>query len=765
MNTSMFPSQRPSLLPTLTALAAFFLLAWLSVRLDSVSERPSPVASDGFSMETMMALIRRIASEPHPIGTQANAAVRAYLVAELEALGLETHVQRDPGTFISANGSVVGVPHNVLARLPGLEDGKALMLSAHYDSVVNGFGAADNGASVAAILETIRVLKSSGPLRNDLIVLLTDGEEAGMLGADAFITTHPWAKQVGVVLNFEFRGNDGPVFMFETSAGNGKLIDGYATVPRPIASSLMYEIYRLMPNDTDMSVFKKAGIPGMNFAAVRGMTSYHTRLDRPERINVATLQHQAETMLATARYFGNADLGALESKDVVYFNVPGAGLVTYSAQWVPWLSIGVALLFAFTFWRGVNSGSLRIGRTLLAMPAMFLIALLLAAACLLLWLGVCAIHPGYGALSEVYDSQWYWLSFTALAIGAFALLAAWIRKQIDPMELTMGAILAWLLGLLMSTAWAPGISFLLVFSIVPVLLALAIFPQALMPAARDSRGLIWIFAAAAPSIFLFTPVLHNLLHAATTHASAVVVFVEVLLLGVLTPVIVGMARPRLVSGISFAAGFALLLSGVLTTRFDDVNPLPNNLIYVQNGSPGKALWLSPAETLDAWTEAVLGPAAVHRNLIEAYGPEARQYWVASAPDLGVRPPAVELLRDTVSGDTRVIDIRVRSLRNSPEIRLFPEGADLRGVTVQGRPVGGETKERWALILYAPPESGVEISMRVTPGQAFALRAIDRSYGLPEGGLPPREPWMMIDADGAGDTMQAVTVVSFEETPS
>ena len=51
----------------------------------------------------------------------------------------------------------------------------------------------------------------------------------------------------------------------------------------------MYEVYKRLPNDTDMTVFKRAGIPGMNFAAIEGHTSYHTQLDRPELLQEGSL--------------------------------------------------------------------------------------------------------------------------------------------------------------------------------------------------------------------------------------------------------------------------------------------------------------------------------------------------------------------------------------------------------------------------------------------------------------------------------------------
>ena len=87
-----------------------------------------------------------------------------------------------------------------------------------------------------------------------------------------FTEEHPWAKDVGVVLNLDARGNSGPSYMFETSEGNGWLIEQLArALPHPMASSLTVDVYRLMPNDTDLTIYMRHGMPGLNFAFIGGL--------------------------------------------------------------------------------------------------------------------------------------------------------------------------------------------------------------------------------------------------------------------------------------------------------------------------------------------------------------------------------------------------------------------------------------------------------------------------------------------------------------
>ena len=189
---------------------------------------PNAVAASAvpaeFSSGRAMKHLEVIARQSHPMGTSEHAVVRDYILQELTNLGLSpvvqktTAVNRRPG-FPWLSGTV----ENLIARVKGTSDSKAVMLVAHYDSVPTGPGASDDGSAVAALLETARALKSGPPLKNDVLLLFTDGEEAGLLGASAFVE-HPWASQVALALNFEARGSGGPVLMFETSRDNFYLI-------------------------------------------------------------------------------------------------------------------------------------------------------------------------------------------------------------------------------------------------------------------------------------------------------------------------------------------------------------------------------------------------------------------------------------------------------------------------------------------------------------------------------------------------------------
>ena len=184
-----------------------------------------------------------IAQKPHPLGSAEHDKVAEYISNQLTSLGLTPQAQDTQSVSERNFTELSGVTylsgakiHNVMAQLKGTQSDKAVLShGALHNSVPGGPGATDDGASVASILETARALKAGPALKNDVIFLFTDGEEFEVAGSRRVSKERPWAKDVGLVLNFDARGVDGPVFMFQTSDNNGWLIKEFcAGCPRCI---------------------------------------------------------------------------------------------------------------------------------------------------------------------------------------------------------------------------------------------------------------------------------------------------------------------------------------------------------------------------------------------------------------------------------------------------------------------------------------------------------------------------------------------------
>jgi Peptidase family M28 len=346
--------------------------------------------------------------------------------------------------------------------LPGTAPTGRIFLVAHYDSVQTGPGGNDDAAGVSSILEIARALTATPRLRNDVVLVLTDAEEACLCGAKAFVDQNPLARGGGVVLNLESRGATGPAIMFETSAGNAALISGYRRVPNPVGTSFAVEVYRRLPNDTDFTPFREAGFAGLNFAYIDGSAVYHAPTDLPSTMDLRSLQHLGANGLSLVRTFGAEDLRGLgREPDATYFPVPG-GLLRYPGLLVRPLAIlavlaVLAVLALLARRRGLVTGGRLAGGTVLTLIPIVLAPVLAQA----LWIGLTLLRPGYGALSiDPYRPLWYRVAVLALTAAAVLGWYAVFRRRFGPAALAIGG-LAWLavLGVLLA-AFVPGGSYL-----------------------------------------------------------------------------------------------------------------------------------------------------------------------------------------------------------------------------------------------------------------------------------------------------------------
>src|SRR4051812_8617534 len=271
------------------------LLALVALSVARVSRPPSPVPASApdtvFSAERAMRHVDEIAQRPHAMGMPDHDRVRDYITAQITALGVKPQIQA--ATAVGTRYQEAGRVENILAYLPGsASSGKALLLVVHYDGVEAGPAAADDGAGVAALLETLRALRARKiPLQQDVIALFTDGEESGLLGAAAFVREHRWAKDVAFVLNFEARGTTGRSYMFETGPGNLDAVRALRAAGDVTAGSVFTTVYRTLPNDTDLSELSLLGVPALNFAFADGVERYHTSRDDVAHLNPGSLQH------------------------------------------------------------------------------------------------------------------------------------------------------------------------------------------------------------------------------------------------------------------------------------------------------------------------------------------------------------------------------------------------------------------------------------------------------------------------------------------
>ncbi|MES2095751.1 MAG: M20/M25/M40 family metallo-hydrolase [Pseudomonadota bacterium] len=364
--------------------------------------RATTAPSADFSATRAMADIRIIGRAPHPTGSVENAVVRAHLIARLEAMGMEVTTTKSAMDAAGAKRlagwskwSVTPPLTNIVAILPGRDRSQpAVLLMAHHDSVWGSPGAADDGAGVASILETVRAIRTQGQPQRDLMVLLTDGEELGLEGAQTFFASDPRRGHVGVIVNLETRGGGGRATMFETGADNGAMIDLFArSVSRPVGTSLSTFIYKKLPNSTDYTVAKKLGLPGFNFAFIGRPQLYHSPMATPDALDQGALQDMGRQVLDLTRGLLGAPALPGKAADSVFFDAFGLFFVSYAAGW-GWLILALGIGgYTVAAWRKTTTGEVAKG-------AGALVALILSAGVLLF-----AVNVMSGAIGKTnyYD--------------------------------------------------------------------------------------------------------------------------------------------------------------------------------------------------------------------------------------------------------------------------------------------------------------------------------------------------------------------------
>lgn len=494
----------------LSFLVIVSIVVWISL-LQFRSPKIVPINGDmnQFSAERAFEHLRELAVKPHPIGTEEHDRVRDYLVRALTDLGVSPETQKTKSSYWDIEGDEVEI-ENIIARIPGKDHSKAIMLSAHYDSVEDSPGAADDGAAVAAILETVRVLINSPSLKNDVIILISDGEEYGLLGAQSFVNSHPFVKDIGLVFNFEARGSSGPSILIETNEGNERLISEFIKgTPNPVAHSFLYEVYKRMPNDTDFSIYKNSGINGLNFAFFEGLKNYHTLEDNIENLSPNSLQHHGEYMVNLLQHFGNMNIFAKNAEgNKVYFNVMGKRIVSYSEKLVTPLMGLVIICFALTMIHGFKRKKLTVQGIFLGF-FFFLLAI-----CFAYFLGYGFWHylpliiPHNSSLMQLdlRISHPLFISLILITYSIFSLFYQAVSKKINLGNLIIGAYFSWLLLVIFTSFFMKGTSYIFIWPTLIGLIGVNIVFSLKVEASLKSKVITTIFAL--PVLIITVPVLY-----------------------------------------------------------------------------------------------------------------------------------------------------------------------------------------------------------------------------------------------------------------
>ena len=746
----------PARRPYVSAFLVFGLLVFAAALSVYMAAPPAPLPSDApateFSARRAIQHDYVIAGESHPAGSPANEKVQTYIRDTMRSFGIDAEIV----TGHTASGHGAGERNMVLGKIPGTDNTKAFALMAHYDSVPYGPGASDDCSGVIAMLETARALKASPPLKNDVIFVFTDCEEGGKLGVYSF-ADHPWFKDVGVMTNLEARGTQGNPLLFDTSDQNGWLIDQMIWAVRyPTASSLMYDVYRRMPFSSDFDEVRPLGMNGFDIAFVDNFAWYHTKNDKPEHLDLGTLQQHGMYALDMARHFGGIPLdGTLTAPDAMYFNTLGYTMVHYPLSWGRTLAIATAALVGIVLVVGRIRKHISIIGVLIGAVVWLLATVVSAAISVLMVAAVWGPETARGIYTEdftrlpdlypLYHNNLYVAAFAAASIAVasliYGVLCRWIRSQ----TLAVGACVWWTAALLALANFLPGGGYLvmwpLAFSALGMLLCFLIAkPEQLRPA-----WIVFLTLFSLPAVILMTPTYKAFGYTVMIMAAPGLAAYIVLIMGLLIPQLDLMGRVNRwwLPASSGTLAAVLLLFGLANSSFTPLRPKLDSLSYGIDYDAGQAFWLSPDREPDEWTSQFFPPGTPRTEYSE-FSPGSRgKVMKASAPISAEYPgPQLTIVSDRTADNVREFTFHVASPAKAARLELrVVSDTEVLGASVFGKALDAD-KTNWRLSFNLFPRDGADVTLRVPAGSPVKINARETFYGLPKiPGFSPRPDYI------------------------
>ncbi len=699
-----------------------------------------------FSTKRALEQVKIISQQPHYVGSKNHDEVANYLVNQLKELGLQPIIQE--GFTLSDGGTLVN-SKNILARIKGTStelsvtnNSKALLLLSHYDSAPHSYshGASDDASGIATILETVRsFLHNKKQHKNDLIILFTDAEELGLNGAALFVTQHKWAKEIGLALNFEARGSSGPSYMLmETNDGNAKMVDAFtqANVKYPVSNSLMYSIYKMLPNDTDLTIFRENGkIQGYNFAFIDSHFNYHTAHDTYENLAPKTLAHQGTYLTALLNYFSNANLSNLNStQDKVYFNIPFRFL-SYPFSWIiPMLIITIVLFVLFVF-IGIGKRVLEVKEIGIGFIKLITTLLLSGGITFIIWKLLLDFYPEYNEMLHgfTYNGHDYIYAFISLTLAFCFFMYQNSGKKNPEMSHLIAPLFLWLLlNIGIATQLKGG-----AFFIIPVFFSLLMLGYYVIT--QKINAFIAILFS-IPTLILIVPFITMFpvgLGLKILFGSAIL---TVLCFGLLLPVFGNFNKKKGWATLFLLLSIGLFIKASNNAGFTKQNPKPNSLLYVLNGDTNKAYWTTYDKKLDQWTKAYLGDnpkKATELNTNKMYSKYGSEFtFMNDAPLKNIAKPKIEFIKDSLGLHDHFYKIKIAPNRkvNRYDIykneKLTIQNLSANGVTLLDAKskIAGKINNK-VLSYYVTDSIPLTMEFSIPVKQRLELNMVESSFDL------------------------------------
>jgi hypothetical protein len=720
-------------------------IAWGSLKL---TEPPAVVpASEGdkkFSAERALTFLKEISKEPHAGGTPAHDIVRDYIFGYCKEMGLETELMDLTGLVAYSSSITAGRAQNILARIKGSRSDKTILVMSHYDSQPNTPGAGDDGVGVAAMMESIRLLKTQPTLANDVLFLFTDLEECGLLGAEAFVDKYEKLDSIALVINLEARGNSGAGFTFEFSDFNGWMMREYRkAIERPFANSFAYEIYKLMPNDTDFSMFRNTNASGFNTALLYGYAYYHSMMDRVENLDLRSLQHLGDILTQSLQHFGNISLDNTKDEDMVFFTPIGSFMVLYP------LVLDIPLiLFAFFLWfvliilgtkrRRIKTSWLFGGMGLFICFFVLSALLVYGLAKLILF-----VYPHYTNFysDNFYNATDYFWTVCGVVLLSYVIVFNYAASRDSLLSVMLGAVFMLLVIMVGIKLYLNTGAYLIYY---PVIIMQIVFLGLFNWNITRKEVPAWYGLAQVliitPALALWLPVAHTIYVAFSLEMPLGAVLLLAFCGPLLLPVLGFMNSLGRFTVWIFP--IALIVTGAvmghLNSVYTDRYPLQTQLSYGYDMDSSAAYWISTQQRLDPWLENYFQGTG-KEECDEFYPDSGDIFWKSKAPSQKFGKGKVEVLSDSLGEMRRYLSLRIIPDSTSRGFRIY-FFSNVLPVKLNERSMETSLVSELRFIqFHAPTTGGMVLELEMLPNEPLEMRIVEQRPGLPDGLLKPPLP--------------------------
>ncbi len=719
-------------------LISIFLLAYLAfvptkpnnIKIDDIVEKNFYIANAYGHVEAM-------SKSPHYAGTNDHRTVKAYIIKQLQRLGLQVKVQK---TNVSNKYHTYTEVENIIAKIEGTDKtGKSLLLMSHYDSVpFASLGASDAASGVATILEGVRAyLRQNIKPKNDIIILITDAEELGLLGAAAFANKHPWADNVGAVLNFEARGSSGSSYLLmETNHGNHNLLKTFneANLKFPTSNSLAYSIYKLLPNDTDLTVFRQdKDTVGFNFAFIDNHFNYHTVLDSAQNLSLDSLAHQAHYLMPMLNKLSQMDLNNLKSdQDDVYFQIPFWKTVSYPYDWTLFISIANLLLFILIIAIGLKNKTLNLKAMFSASLPLFKSLIVTALISFTILKFLYWLHPHYAEILQgfTYNGYHYIAFFALLAISINFFFYRKVTETQSASNIMVIPLLIWILINLIIALSLPGAHF---FILISLLATIALAVNVLLKKPQPSLTLLLL----APVILIFSPFIVLL---PVAMGLMILPFSGLLLVLIFSTFITSIQISQqypINKWLFLAPLIGLYIFAETQASFNQQRPLPDSLYYYQDQDSGSAYMFTYDINTDKWNKDFFDERLDSKQLSEFKSKHWRWAKIASETENKNIPVAqIVSINDRKYSDRRIYQIKITAqrkvnrliLNTNAELNIFKLAVNKEIIFDEKQPKSIKADLSLVRISAAANDQFI-VDIEIDPQQSLDLSLIEMSADL------------------------------------